>query len=477
MPTWSHLHDRLDLSLIMPRHRQIIRSFIVLFVLLTFLFLWKTTFGDKFLHPNADTATDTILRIPIEAVDTNGTEPSWSCHVIDQLSYCVYYRSLCVDKDASLVLLTTDATKQGNPVEMLNQLSPSPWHRPGIELYAKTSFGRYDVPFRSFFSSAQYASRSSVHGAADITGWSLIAAFDADNYNVYHYMTKMQAAFVARLYELGGLKERRLTSPDDLLETMRSPASEFDYAYLFRPQPTSWQRNYGELCLGNKTKFTYSPQHFSHASELPLCFEKAIIPGAALYLADGLISSDLFRELAAEKKGIRVPAQERNVITIFDRSQENRRILNLKELSELVKNAAHGMEVTVVNWDGDAAFEIQAMHMARTRIMIATHGSILNHNVFMESAGVVIEINAYQFLYPLDAQIVLFRGNHYIRYEENIENCMHQGFPLGHDPFPGKTTRQCMDDMDCQQSRRDADIQVNTSKFIAVLHQALSMIS
>ena len=191
----------------MPRHRQIIRSFIVLFVLLTFLFLWKTTFGDKFLHPNADTATDTILRIPIEAVDTNGTEPSWSCHVIDQLSYCVYYRSLCVDKDASLVLLTTDATKQGNPVEMLNQLSPSPWHRPGIELYAKTSFGRYDVPFRSFFSSAQYASRSSVHGAADITGWSLIAAFDADNYNVYHYMTKMQAAFVARLYELGGLKD------------------------------------------------------------------------------------------------------------------------------------------------------------------------------------------------------------------------------------------------------------------------------
>ena len=264
---------------------------------------WKTTFGDKFLQPNADTATDTILRIPIEAVDTNGTEPSWSCHVIDQLSYCVYYRSLCVDKDASLVLLTTDATKQGNPVEMLNQLSPSPWHRPGIELYAKTSFGRYDVPFRSFFSSAQYASRSSVHGAADITGWSLIAAFDADNYNVYHYMTKMQAAFVARLYELGGLKERRLTSPDDLLETMRSPASEFDYAYLFRPQPTSWQRNYGELCLGNKTKFTYSPQHFSHASELPLCFEKAIIPGAALYLADGLISSDLFRELAAEKRG------------------------------------------------------------------------------------------------------------------------------------------------------------------------------
>jgi hypothetical protein len=267
-----------------------------------------------------------------------------------------------------------------------------------------------------------------------------------------------------------------LASAADLLQKMRSPTSEFDHAFLFRPSPTSWQKNYGELCLGNKTKFTHLPQDASHAVDFPLCFEKAIVPGAALYLADGLVSSVLFRELAAEMKGIRVPVLERNLITIFRRSG-NRRILNLSALTETVQNKSRGLKVAVVNWDANTDFKTQALQMARTRILIATHGSVMNHNAFMESGGVVIEIDAYQFIYPAGGQIVLFRGNHYIRYEESLENSKPQNFPLGHDPFPGKSTQQCMRDMACLLSRRDADVQIDLRKFAVILQQAVSLVT
>ena len=426
--------------------------------------------GDETMFPRESSTTGDISK------SDDAANPSWSCHVVDQLSYCVYYRSLCFDENAGLVLLTSDPNKQGLPVSMLNHLSPGPWHAPGIEMFYDTSYGRYDIPFRSFFASARYSSPKSFEGFLERRGWSLVAAFDADNYNIYHYMNKLQAAFIARLYELAGLRDRSTLNTVDLLHSLRSSVSEFDYAYLFRPPPTSWQQNYGELCLGNKTKFIYAPQDSAEAHHLPFCFERAIIPGAALYLADGLISSILFRELAAEMKGIRVADPERNLITIFDR-RNNRRITNLHDLISAVKNLAPGLQVVSVDWDGDTDFTTQAMHMARTRIMICTHGSVLNHNAFMETAGVVIEVNAYQFIYPLDNQIVLSRGNYYIRYEESLANSKHQGLPFGHDPFPGISARQCMMDMGCLISRRDADVRVNLSNFIGSFKQALSLIT
>ena len=50
---------------------------------------------------------------------------------------------------------------------------------------------------------------SSRVGVAELRkGWSLVAAFDSDGHNIYHYVNTMHAAFIARLYELGGLKER-----------------------------------------------------------------------------------------------------------------------------------------------------------------------------------------------------------------------------------------------------------------------------
>ena len=245
---------------------------------------------------------------------------------------------------------------------------------------------------------------------------------------------------------------------DDFLQVLLTPRSEFDHAYLFRPPPTSWQQNVADLCLGNKTSVSYSPS--SNKILNPICFEKAIIPGAALYLTDGLASSVVFRELAAKLKHIRVPENERNVVTIFDRSMGNRQILNLRELTKAVQEAAPDMQVSVVDWDGNVDFKEQATHMARTRIMISTHGSVLNHNIFMEMAGVVMEINAYQFTYPPDNQIVFGRGNHYIRYEESLQNTRHQGFQLGDDPFPEFSTRACMAHDGCLLARRDADVNV-----------------
>lgn len=320
-------------------------------------------------------------------------------------------------------------------------------------------------PTEVFFSSARYSSFP-VDGAQLQKGWSIVAAFDADNYNLYHYMNKLHAAFVARLYELGGLRERSLTTPQaNILDELISPESEFTDAYLFRPRPTSWQQNYGEICLGNRTKFHYAPQVDVHSSILPICFEKAIIPGAALYVSDGVFSSALFRELAARVKGVRVTEQERNLITVFLRS-ENRQITNHEELIRAIQHVMPSMQVTTVQWNEDVDFKIQALHMARTRIMISTHGSVINHNAFMELSGVVIEINTKQFSYTLDSQAVLQRGNHYLRYQESLQNTRYQASDWGQNPFPNLSTRQCMRVDECIRAARDADVKVNISRFI-----------
>jgi hypothetical protein len=394
---------------------------------------------------------------------------SWSCHIVDQLSYCVYRHSLCVDPNGQLFLLSDDMLQHGKSVPLHDDLGASPLHVPLLH----RAFGHHDVPYRSFFKSAKYASKSSWKSVKVMKGWSVVASFDADNYNMYHWMNKLQASFVARIYELGGLKDTSLQT-GVLLDRLQQPDTEIDFAFHFRPPPTSWQQNYAEICLGRKTKFFHSPEL---PGILPVCFENAIVPGAALHLADGYSSSILFRELAAIVKGIRVPEKERTLITLFHRTQGKRQIMNIKEVKEALRTAAPMFQIETVNWDGSVPFHRQAMHMARTRIMITTHGCELNHAAFMEPNSVAVELNGFNFFYPLYQQVVLFRGMYYFRHEESIENTQYEGMAWGDDPFPGWSVRKCFEHTDCLLKRRNANIRVNLSLFLVLFKQFLSQVA
>jgi len=447
------------------------------------MFLWGLQ--DVTIEPVHVDAANRIVTEAYAAARKNAPQ-SWSCHVIDQLSYCVYHRSLCVNANAELVLLTDydsphlkeqeKSILKGRTSEYASNVAPvNVWHR--ADLHTPYSFNHSDLPFRSFFPSAKYAPFSAWKTAKVEKGWSIVAAFDADNYNIYHYVNKLHAAFVARLYELEGLKDTSLNAnPTDMLTSLLDSDSGFDAAYLFRSPPTDWQQSYGELCLGNKTIFNYIHQAKNRREKLPICFEHAIVPGAALYLADGLTSSALFRELAAQLKGIRVPESERNLITVFGRT-DRRAIVNIKELCDTIQRLAPMFKVVVVDWGGDASFQEQALHMAKSKIMITTHGSVLNHNIFMEPGSVVIEMATYQWHYPLDEQIVIHRGNHYIRYAETLENTRHQNMKFGEDPYPKLSARMCMTIGACIVARRDADIKVDLGRFSSTFSEVLSFVT
>ena len=128
--------------------------------------------------------------------------PEWTCKVHDQLSWCVYSNSLCLDENGGLVLLATDHSKDGKPVKLQNELSSSHWHVLNMDMLAKTSYGKYDVPFRSFFEVARYALLTEKLSTVTVPGWTLVAAFDTENYNIYHYMNKLCAAFIARICDI-----------------------------------------------------------------------------------------------------------------------------------------------------------------------------------------------------------------------------------------------------------------------------------
>merc|ERR1712194_149331 len=180
------------------------------------------------------------------------------------------------------------------------------------------------------------------------------------NYNIYHYVNKLHTAFVARAYELGGIRDTSsISNTAGILNHLLQSESEIGHAYLFRPHPTSWQKHYANLALGESTEFIYQD---NISSQGKVCFESAIVPGASLYLADGLASSMLFRELAA-RRGIRVPEVERNLITIFKRKLGNRNIVNLQELRGVLQAQSRihdkKIQVQVVEWDHDTPFQVQ----------------------------------------------------------------------------------------------------------------------
>ncbi len=69
-----------------------------------------------------------------------------------------------------------------------------------------------------------------------------------------------------------------------------------------------------------------------------------------LYLTEGLLTGQLFRERAAVLKGVRVWPEEQNLITIFNRG-DKRVVVNLDEIEALAKTmgAPFGLQVQKVD--------------------------------------------------------------------------------------------------------------------------------
>jgi len=370
------------------------------------------------------------------------------CHMHDQYSYCVYEHSLCIDQDGAAIVLATE----DKAATLNNGLLPSPWHLPFAvplqSLQGSVFDNRSPLPFRSFFRQARYGMWPP-QGAKWLPGWSLAASFDDQGSNIYHFVNKMQAAWTARLYELEGLRDLSGGSFDSasMLNNLLGRNKGFDHAYVFRGKYSAWQAGFAEIALGHNVSTAFIT---ASAHVWPVCFERAIIPGALLYLSDGLATSTLFREVAAVVKGIRVPAAARNVISIFHRV-DKRAVVNMDEVEAACKEMgeAKGLTVERIHFTADTPFETQALQMARTKIYVTTHGSVLNHCIFMEPGdGVVIELNPYQFLYPLDQQIIVNRGMYYFRHEATLKDtATTANGAWGHDAFPGLSAKACFEVM------------------------------
>ena len=407
------------------------------------------------------------------------SSPSIECHVQDQFSYCVYYKSLCIQKGE---LLIVDSNKPAGPVQdIANALNPSPWHLPFSNPLKSFDGSVLDnrgaLPYRSFFTKAKYVPHLPPSSTI-LPDWTLVASFDALNYNIYHLVNKIHAAFYARLYEIEKLRDFMYGfNPVSSLKNLMSTKSKgYARAFMFRDYFSNWQLEFMEIALGVDTKIERLSSFQSSAA--PVCFEKAVIPGAMLYLSDGLLTSVLFREMASSIKKIRVAPSERNLITIFHR-EDKRRILNMNEVEEAAKllGKVAGLKTQRIFWNADASFQTQAEHMARTKVFITTHGSVLNHCMFMEPGdAVVIEVNPYQFLYPLDQQIIVNRGVYYLRYEASMQETKAVGKDQGSDPFPGVSAKKCFQDMNCYVARRDADLVVDLPRFQDLLRQAISLV-
>jgi hypothetical protein len=306
-------------------------------------------------------------------------------------------------------------------------------------------------------------------------------------YNIYHFCNSVVAAFLGRLHLMEKIHEHSTNRSDSLERLFRGRG--FDTVMAWRPPPTDWQQQYADVLLGSReegTKYLFMDQILQIKG--PLCFDEAHVAGASLYLSSGIGNAQLIRHMTEKLKGIRIReghgwTRQRFQVTWFVR-EDKRQILNLPEAKAVTEqvireyNAKFKTDVNLalVSWTDRTPFLTQAGVMGRTRVFISTHGSALNHCMFMDTGGSVVEINAHQFRYPLDDLIILQQGHHYFRYSASMNETQVQGMNLGEDPFGNILAAQCNAHPHCIVARRDAGIRINLDRWAAVFKDALESI-
>jgi len=145
-----------------------------------------------------------------------------------------------------------DDTKQkGSPIPADNALTDDFTHDYEVGLALEEA----GLPYRSFFEGRyeglDYAMQSSVQW---VDGPALLAAFDADNYNIFHWGTTVLPAFAARIRELGDSGSSGDERRRQLLEGWQGG---FSSAWLRFTKPTNWQWALAEVALGNRSCTQY----------------------------------------------------------------------------------------------------------------------------------------------------------------------------------------------------------------------------
>ena len=130
----------------------------------------------------------------------------------------------------------------------------------------------------------------------------------------------------------------------------------------------------------------------------------------------------------------------------------------------------------MAHFTGSDSFFSQSILMAKTRILISTHGMVLAQSMYMEPGGVVMELNGYQFNYPLYQRIVANYGHYYMRHEVALVDSKIQGFNTSFDPYAGSNFQNCSKS-NCYADRRDADIRVQTNDWRRMIQQAIALVS
>ena len=126
-------------------------------------------------------------------------------------------------------------------------------------------------------------------------------------------------AFLARYYEIAGIggSQGGAHEAQAAHDLIYNDAYSFDRAFLFRPRPTDWQRGYADIAIGDSgvdsrdsaqtdsgtgsgiemgadantdverrdhTQYSFLEELEQLPDGHTMCFEKAVLPGASLYV-------------------------------------------------------------------------------------------------------------------------------------------------------------------------------------------------
>lgn len=375
-----------------------------------------------------------LLLVEPQQCESN-SKVGWHCSGRTGGDYCVHTNSMCLTWHGILIILTDDEELHGKKASLRpsNAVAVFPLHLPDIN-----NFHELDgVPDRTFFNDVMYQ-KSKPKDAVVLDGLSFIASFEIEDYNFYHWVNIIHVGFLARYYERFGLETSGRQNKKSMIQSLlqRNSTSQYKRALLGRSPGTKWQQGYADIALGEQTQYIYKDEINKLLMKYKyICFDKVVVPGASLYLGDSVESGLVFREMAAALKGIRVPKEDRNAITIV--LQEKRRIINYKEVIKIIQEEqatlreaqdnSISFRIHIADFTSEDSFEVQALLMARTRILITTHGMVQAHATMMESGGSVYELNGFGFNYPLFETTSLFRGLYYFRDEMLINQTILAG--------------------------------------------------
>ena len=373
-----------------------------------------------------------------------GRSLSSGCFTLaDYSEFCLYQDACWVSGKVHLRHVPVNVQKAINEIDNFLNLPPvsGSFEQPSpARLY----------PSRSFLAPSTIIENKDSKGLDEskFIGLGMLAAFDSDSENPFHFSEKFLLLHAAQ--QLNG----SFLALDSLAQVM-----------LMRPKPSKggWIDGFVNALLPPGSSLKWSQDLDQLTS--PICFAQLLIPGTVIHLVQGIRDAEALRQKVYASISLSAPLRrKRPPRSVLFVRRKSRSFTNHDELVLIINS--YGVPCKSI-FLGDLTFAEQVKEMSSAGILITPHGAGLTNIIWMSTGATVIEaFTSREWHYNLYGEIAHNAGLFHIAI-------------TGRPSLPANRLKtsafDCFQKMSCILKFKNLDFAVDPAEFRHAFERALSI--